>query len=463
LAKIGLNIMKAVLFSLTVIALYSCTSMGTIAIQVSFPSKHSISPNIQSIAILNRSITTDFFNSQNYSIEKRLIANKRFEMACFDSTASDTAITAAAKSLYNSQRFDVVVPLERNILRYDDESILEPLDSASVNQLCKTFKVDAILVLESFSEKVNGEIYPRERNNFNYLFTGVINLDYKLVWRLYQIRQEPSVRSYVVSDEIFWDSGSFNSTPKEAFDKLPTVKDALIGGGIAAGQDIADSISLKWVNETRNYYITRNEKIDAAIPLIKQNKWDEALEIWKNYSLEPSNSLRSKIEYNLALASEMCGDIDSAIEWAGKSLKSKYSRNAEDYLFNLSRRPINQNRYCYTTGIPEIDAAVSLIKLNKWDEAAGIWLKYLSVSDKILQCKIEYNLALTEEMRGNINLAVKWATESLKTNNSLNTKKYLLELKQISRSRRVVKYSNDRTSSDSDSNIIPWSSDGREE
>lgn len=329
------HIYKPVLLSITIIALYSCASVGTIAIQVSVPSKHSISPDIQSIAILNRSITTDFYNSQNYSIKKRLIANKSFEMAFFDSAATDTAINVAAKALYDSQRFDVVVPLERNILRYDNYSILEPLDSVSINELCKTFKVDAILVLESFSEKVNGEIYPRERNNFKYFFTGVINLDYKLGWRLYQMRHKPSVMSFVVSDEIFWDSGSYNSSPKEAFDKLPTIKEALIGGGIAAGLDIADNISLKWVDETRKYYITRNEKIDAAIPLIKQKKWDEAYAIWKNYSLEPSNSLRSKIEYNLALAAEMNGDIDEAIEWGGKSLKSKYSLSTKQYLKEL--------------------------------------------------------------------------------------------------------------------------------
>jgi hypothetical protein len=82
----------------------------------------------------------------------------------------------------------------------------------------------------------------------------------------------------------------------------------------------------------------KHKNHDPTIPLIKLNKWDKAYAIWKNYSSEPSNSLRSKIEYNLALATEMTGDIDGAIEWAGKSLKSKYSRSTELYLKYLGFR-----------------------------------------------------------------------------------------------------------------------------
>lgn len=101
---------------------------------------------------------------------------------------------------------------------------------------------------------------------------------------------------------------------------------------------MADKISPGWIDVTRKYYATGIQKIDAAIPLIKNNKWDEAAEIWKNYYSESSASLRCKIEFNLALASEMTGDIEGAIEWCAKSLKSKYSIHAENYVKELSRR-----------------------------------------------------------------------------------------------------------------------------
>lgn len=451
---------KLLLFlSITIIAFYSCHSLGKISIQVAAPSKNPISSDIQNIAILNRSLNINFTNVQGYAIDKILISNKSFEKTFFDSIAADTAIKVAANAIFASQRFDVVIPMELNILRRDSLNLSEPLDSAVINQLCKDFKVDGILILESFSEKINGDMNWKESNYFQNLFSGVINLNYNLEWRLYQKQQSSPVFSFAVKDVIYWDSGRSYHSPREAYEKLPTIKDALIGGGIASGLDAANQICPKWVDEMRCYFITGNKEIDAAIPLIEENRWDEAKDHWTKYSSASNPSLRSKIEFNLALTEEMTGNMDLAVEWVNKSLKSKYSREAEDYLFNLSRCPINQNRYYYTTGNQEIDAAVPLIKLNNWDEATKILMKYISVPNKQLQSKIEFNLALTEEMKGNIDLAVKWGAKSLKSNNSLSTKKYLKELRQLSRQNNFVNYSYYYEPQ----SMIPWTLGGREE
>lgn len=339
LSKMTYIIKRGILFSITIAALYSCTSLGKIAIQVAVPPKNPISPEIQSIAILNRSMTANFINLKPDSIEKRLVANNRsFKKTFFDSIAADTAIQVAAREIFASQRFDVVIPLERNVWRDDKGSgILEPLDTASINELCKDFKVDGVLVLESFSEMVTRFIRVLPAND-RAVYKGIIDLTYKSTWRFYQPRQNPPYLSFPVSGSIFWESSGYCYTLKEMYKKLPTTKEALIGGALASAMDIVDSITPKWVDETRYYYITKNENIDAAIPLIKMNKWVEAAEIWLKYSSESDKSLRSMVEYNLALASEMTGDIDQAIEWGVKSLKTKYSGNTERYLKDLQRR-----------------------------------------------------------------------------------------------------------------------------
>jgi hypothetical protein len=340
------KIEKTILFLLTISVLCSCVSMGKFDIQVAIPPKCRISPDIQSIAILNRSMTPDFINIPQDSTEKgklffqgKLYTDElSLNTSFFDSTASDTAVKVAANAIYDSQRFDVVVPLERNILRNNKGGISDPLDPTTINFLCKDFNVDGILVLESFSEWVNREILTRESNSFQYLFTGIIDLSYKSDWRLYQPSQDPRVLSFVADDTIFWNSAVSSHSIELAFNQLPSIKEALTGGGTASGMDIAHQISPNWVDETRRYFITRKENIDEAIPLVKMNKWDEAAEIWMKYSTVPSISLRSKIEFNLALAAEMTGDLDRAVEWGVKSYKTKYSRNAELYLKDLGRR-----------------------------------------------------------------------------------------------------------------------------
>jgi hypothetical protein len=44
------------------------------------------------------------------------------------------------------------------------------------------------------------------------------------------------------------------------------------------------------------------------------------------------------VEFNLALASEMSGNLDLAIEWGLKSFKTKYSKAIEVYLKNLDTK-----------------------------------------------------------------------------------------------------------------------------
>lgn len=99
------NVKLVILFSITIIGLYSCTSMGKIVVQECVPPMNQISSNIQSIAIINRSLTPNFIllGQDSISIEKRLGNNNvNFTRTFFDSIAADTAINVAAKALFDS-------------------------------------------------------------------------------------------------------------------------------------------------------------------------------------------------------------------------------------------------------------------------------------------------------------------------------------------------------------------------
>ena len=48
------------------------------------------------------------------------------------------------------------------------------------------------------------------------------------------------------------------------------------------------------------------------------------------------------MEFNLALAAEMNGDLDLAIEWGLKSFKTKYTKAAEVYIKTLDYKRKDQ-------------------------------------------------------------------------------------------------------------------------
>jgi hypothetical protein len=323
---------------LVLVILNSCISLQPLDIQISKKEPFPLPENIQSIAILNRAMHSGFTNQTSDSLEKSLFGEGGINSVFRDSLAADTAIRVAAKALYESGRYDVVVPINRNILRIDSSPLAEQLPSSFTDGICSDFHTNAVLVLERFEahlvascnlSRFDNEIPVKAPGGKYQDSTGDIYIHYNSVWRIYTLCDSCDIKQYNISDYRYWGGDYFN---------LPYLKDALIENGTAAGLKLSQNISPEWENAYREYFITHNKEIDAAIPLIKNNKWEEAAVIWLKYSTIPSKSIRSKVEFNLALASEMNGDLNLAMEWCGKSIKTVYSDDKKAYLSALELR-----------------------------------------------------------------------------------------------------------------------------
>ena len=336
LSKVRYSCFKGILFVFICVSIFSCSSLKNIGIEVAVLPEYPIGEDIQSLVLLNRSMTNRFTNNKLDSLEKILIKNKLFmDTLLLDSISADTAVQVAAQSLFESGRFDVVVPKDRNILRTDNEEILKPLDVNFINEICSDFKVDGVLILESFAEQLKTKYYlGKDGSSYNFsYYNATTDIKYFSEWRLYRPRELNRVIRFQMADSIFWNIGS--SSVEAVYLQMPRTKEALIGGGIAAGLKMSAYISPSWVNQNRYYYLTGKREIDAAIPLIKNNKWEEAAAIWEKFASNPSNTIKSKVEFNLALAAEMNGDLALAIEWGLKSFKTRYTKAIEVYLKTL--------------------------------------------------------------------------------------------------------------------------------
>ena len=346
-----LKILKVVYFILfPIILLNSCTSLETIQIEVAVPPQIPIAEDIQSLALMNRCINQDFTNLTSEQLEEKLRENLKenhneFNEYFQDRSASDTVLKVAADALFGSGRFDVVIPQERYIFRFDKDAIAKPLDISYVKSICKDFKVDAVLTLESFAEPLKTNYYsnryasPDGTDSVFFStkeFSATTDITHQSEWRLYRPDELKKVVRIQVVDSIFWRE-SDSSQPK-VYAKMPKTKEALIYGGFANGYKLAELIAPKWENQERNYYKTGNKEIDAALILLKKNQWKEAAVIWMKFAEHPSKNIRSEVEFNLALADEMNGDLDHAMEWILKSIKTKRYQLSFDYLKILDHR-----------------------------------------------------------------------------------------------------------------------------
>ncbi len=313
-------------------SLFACTSIRNIEIETSVSPDYPISEDVQSLALLNRCMNRQFSNIQSDSLEKILINNRlELDSVFRDSISADTVIHVAAHALFDSGRFDVVIPEAHNIDRDDYENILSPLSIGDINGICKDFNVEAVLTLESFEENLITKYYSRPFEvSYSDNYGATTDVKYKSEWRLYRPGDSKPAIRFQISDTIYWKNSS--NSINDLYAQMPKTKEALIGGGIASALKMVGYIAPKWVVHTRHYFMTGNSEIDKAVPLIKENKWDEAATIWTKYTGVSSKRIRSKVEFNLALSAEMNGDLDLAIEWGLKSFKTSYSSTAEEYL-----------------------------------------------------------------------------------------------------------------------------------
>ncbi len=321
--------------------------MGRISIQVSVPPQRALSPDIQSIALMNRSMTQAFTNVNQDTLESHFVRKKlALDEIMLDSLAADTTLKTLGKALFASGRFDIVIPVRRN-LPNSNVSYLEKspsLTQLQVKQICSEFNVDALLVLENFHEKVNTAFhlgyFDKELVGFSKNYTAFVQVAYHSNWKLYQPLEKLMVAKFEVNDTIYWERNG--ETLQEAYENLPAIKDALLDGAIENGDNLAAFVTPGWKSENRKYFVTNNPEADKALVAMNDDNWREAENIWLKYSTSSSASFRSKIEFNLALASEMNGNLNEALQWAQKSLQSKYSKMAEDYIRLLNDRLVNK-------------------------------------------------------------------------------------------------------------------------
>lgn len=302
-----------------------------------------LSQDIQSLTLMNRSMSNQFQKFNEDSLQMYFY-RKGFQLSkiVLDSTASDTTLRALADLMFESGRYDVVIPVNRNLERsISYEMLPDTLSPDQVRQICANYNTDALLVLERFSTKAMADISGEKFQNMNagYVqsYNATLDLKYEAFFRFYKPGKKTLVKEIAVSDTIYWESS--DAKLEQVFAQLPTVKQALINGGIKAALDLDSKISPTWIREKRGYFLIKSQN-DLGQEYMNENDFEKAANYWEDVAESPNKKIRSKAEYNLALISELNGDIDKAIEYGLKSFYSYYRFQTETYLKKLQARKL---------------------------------------------------------------------------------------------------------------------------
>ncbi len=163
-------------------------------------------------------------------------------------------------------------------------------------------------------------------------------------WSFYDLYKQEMIYSHIKTDIINWNVLAYNI--QKAKRDLPPRRDAVLNASDIAGSRFAEFLLPHWIEVERMYYKSGQIELKKTDDLINQNRWLEAAEIWKKNTTNKNKTIAAKSMFNMALACEMNGDMDAAIDWMVKSYYARHKdpyhkRNCQNYINILGQRKLD--------------------------------------------------------------------------------------------------------------------------
>ena len=123
------------------------------------------------------------------------------------------------------------------------------------------------------------------------------------------------------------------------------------------------------------------------------------------------------------LAFEAIEDRKDSVMQVGKKAGVKFSSRLSPYTKTISRP-------YYIKGSMNLIKADSLARMAEWKDAAKLWEKDLSHPSAKIRSRAYFNMAVVNELHGDLGTAMDWATKSIDIYDSRFTQRYLEDLYQ---------------------------------
>lgn len=222
-----------------------------------------------------------------------------------------------------------------------------------LQQIADSTGADLLLSFDYFGS-TDGIFSPKyvwklsDTTNFNFNFydynvaTEVVNVFYS--WSFYDLQKQEMIYSHIKTDLIKWTELAYNIVKAKRI--LPPRRDAVLNAADIAASNFAEFLAPHWMEVERMYYKSGQIELKKTEELIKQNRWLEAAEIWKKNTTNKNKKIAAKSMYNMALACEINGEMDAAIDWAVKSFYARHkdpyhTGNCQDYIKILGQRKLD--------------------------------------------------------------------------------------------------------------------------
>lgn len=333
---------RYILFFLATILLASCKT-NQLFINVTQPAPVTISPLIKSVGVINRSMPTD--ETKLVDVIDKVLS---LEGADLDKDGAWSSITGLADELKANDRFTEVKLLNEIDFKASRVGILPaPLNTVIVDSICRVTGTDALFALERFDTdtRIN---YSAKMARVNSPLGSIpvpehqaeMETIIKTGWRIYDPSAGGILDEYSFVESLLYSGKGIN--PVAALEGLINRKEAVKEVSNNAGHTYAQRLLPYRLRVTRDYFVKGSGKFKVAKRKAQTGNWDEAGQLWETETGNTKNKVAGRACYNMAIISEINGNLDEALGWARKSWEDYGIRRGLNYTRILEGRKYNE-------------------------------------------------------------------------------------------------------------------------
>lgn len=331
--------MKKYLFILLAASILQSCKTDQLYLNVVEPAPVTIPSSIKSVGIINRSVPTD--KTKVLDVVDKVLSLEGVDL---DKDGAMEGIKGLSEELRNNGRFTEVKTLNNIDFRTPGLGVFPvPLTWEIVNKICKETGTNALFSLEMFDTdtKIN---YSTRPTDIKTPFGKIPGLEHeadmetivKTGWRIYDPANQLILDEYNLGESIVFSGRGVN--PLLAAGALIGRKEAVNQVSNKAGHSYALRILPYELRVMRDYYVKGTNNFKIAKRKAQVGNWDEAGMLWEKETANSKMKVAGRAYYNMAIISEINGNLDNALKWAQKAYENYNIKLALKYVRILENR-----------------------------------------------------------------------------------------------------------------------------
>ena len=328
-------------------AMASCATQE-LYLNITQPAPVTIAPEIKTVGIIDRSTPTD--QTKSLDAIDRLLT---LEGAKLDSIGTLEAIKGVTAELAANDRFNEVKLLSG--LKFKTTGLggmPAPLTWEQVEGICRDNGTQALFALELYDTDTRIS-YSTGKTNIKTPLGDIPALEHnasmetlvKTGWRIYSPSDRAILDEHIVAESIVFAGRGIN--PVAAVAGMIHRKDAVKEVSKKAGHIYALRLIPYRLRVTRDYFVKGTDNFKVARRRAQLGKWDDAAELWEKETDNPKMKIAGRAHYNMAIISEINGNLDDAVAWAQKAYSDYRNKQSLRYVRILENRKYNQQVLSY--------------------------------------------------------------------------------------------------------------------